>query len=161
MKKTIKEQRVVLFDAFIEANPNSDKEDSDTEKISMSENGIVTMDIKNDAYDASMETLTIDTQNIPGMPDLSGRDGKTDVEKVLYLIQQQRDGLKAIKESRVSENAALNTIIAKNTFTAEDMQVVNEWTIKNRDIQPNKLKEVQTKVDTMIDAISIEVNKKI
>lgn len=157
----IKEWRQKCFDDFVKNNPNLDKESTDIESISMSENGVVTMDIKNDAYDASMETLTIDTQNIPAMPDVSGRDGKTDVEKVLYLIQQQRDGLKAIKESRVSENAALNTIIAKNVFTAEDMQVINEWTVKNKDIQPNKLKTLQEKMDAMINAASVEVNKKI
>ena len=45
MKKTIKEQRVALFDKFIEANPNPDKESTDVEDISMSEDGVMSVEM--------------------------------------------------------------------------------------------------------------------
>lgn len=88
----------------------------------------------------------------------------TSGDRVLKIIEEQRVLFKAIRRQYKSFNEKLDAIIGdekKIRFDDAEMAVINEWYMANKDIQPNKVKQLQENIQKRVNLVSTGVNNKI
>lgn len=146
MEDFIKEQRVILFDTFIQTEIVP-AELENIQAITLSEDGVMSLEM----WDIDMEIYVKDTTNISEMT----------AEDVVWYIHSTILDFKNEQTERTIENTQLQTILQKTTFTEEDMDVINNWNTKNRKVQPKTTAKLKEKMNSVVDEISTKKSKEI